>query len=384
MAKDKLSPLPVGNGLVPMNDPGDAIPAALALPLDAPSPTEAWLAEHPTNDFDPNAAPAPVTPPIPLDTTDEDETPETPAPEVTPPVEGETPETPAPETPAPVEGETPVVTPPVAAVPAVVAPVEPVKPVFAPTDEIALAEGVTWTREQVVAALQERMTLTPFKEQAETFSKIFRMDAKKAEEVWGPVVERITAEPALAKFIDGYMRDPEKQEYLDQCAAYYDEAVPPVAQPVRAPVAQLDPTVKRQLDELTAFKAEREREIAVARFNNEVEQVKARYPFVVADPAMFNDLRETARYLYAQDPSKGMLDALALKAPLYDAVAIARATQQPLQNVTPAAPAVPALPSSGAAPGASRPTPVRAKKFADTDEATAAWLATDHPEFEGN
>lgn len=362
-----------------MNDPAAAISAEPRLPLDAPSPTEAWLAEHPTNDFDPAAEPVAVTLPLPLDTTEEEVPTETPAPEVAPPVEGETPESPVttPETP-----EVPTVTPPVAAAPA---PVEPAKPSYAPTDEIALADGVTWTREQVVAALEERVALAPYKESAETFSRVFRMDAKKAEEIWAPVVERLANEPETRAFVGSYFADADKAQYLNECAAHYDEAIPPLAQPAPTPVAQLDPVVRRQLDELTTFKAEREREIAVTRFNNEVEQVKARYPFVVADPAMFNDLRETARYLYAQDPKKGMLDALALKAPLYDAVAIARATQaQPQPFVTPPAASVPALPSNGAAPGASRPAPVRAKKFADTDEATAAWLSTDHPEFEGN
>ncbi len=367
---DKIAPLPVDatGKLAPLNDPASAIgaPAAVATTAaDDVSVTDAWLAEHPVGaEFDESAAPAPITPPIPL----EPETPpteEVSAPEVVPPTE-----TPAPEA-----------TPPTEAPAATEKPAEPATPApktYAADERIGLADGVEWTRQQIVDALQERVSLQALKPEAEGFQQIFRMNAEQAREIWGPIVERITADPEIPKFIDAYMSDPKKREYLDTCARYFDSENPQGAAPAAAPAPAkpaVDPALQRQITELTQWKNDRQKEAALTRFNNEVATVSQRYPFVVADPQLFEDLKLTASALWTQDNSKGLLDALALKAPMYEALAAARNAQTAQPAPAPALALVP----QGAAPAASRPTPnTRAKKYADTDEATQAWLEA-HP-----
>jgi hypothetical protein len=237
-----------------------------------------------------------------------------------------------------------------------------------------LAEGIEWTRQQVVDALQERVQLQSRVGDVDVFEQTLRMPAAQAKEVWGPVVERLIAEPSIAKFIQGYMEDANKQAYLDECATYYDTEIPAVERPATTVAARIDPALKKQIDELASWKAGREKQDAVDRFNREVEQVRQRYPFVVADPALFNDLRETARWMWSQDNSKGLLDALSAKASIYEALAAARSAQEP-----PVAQSVPVqtLASPGATPTTKR-TPRRQRQFADTDEATQAWL-DEHP-----
>jgi hypothetical protein len=202
------------------------------------------------------------------------------------------------------------------------------------------------------------------------------MNAEQAKEVWGPVIERIVAEPALAKFIDSYFRDAEKQKYIDQCSAYYDAETPAPAAPAAPASVPVDPIMRQQLTELQAWKGEREKREAVDRYNGELAQVQARFPFVTADPGLLQDLRDTAKNLWAADHNKGLLDALAIKAPLYEAIATARAAGAPAPVPTP----VPAaLGTTGAAPGGSRPrTNTRPRKIALGD-ATAAWMA-EHPD----
>ena len=361
-----------------MNASADPV-ANTHTPVDAPSPTEAWLAEHPADAaFDENAALAKATLPLPLDLGEEEEIEDAVGDEAddegeveNEPVEAEA--TPA----AKPEGEAPVVE--AEAKPAKAKPAEPQPKTFAPDEKIGLAEGIEWTRQQVVDALQERVQLQGRVAEIGTFEKVFRMNAEQAQQVWGPVIEQIVAKPALAQFIQGYMENPAKQAYLDQCATYFDESNPQAAaptMPATAPVVALPPETQRQLDELRTWQADKQKQEAVDRFNREVEAVRARYPFVVEDASLFNDLRETARMMWQQDNKKGLLDALQLKSGLYEALAAARTAQEQPPAQAASVP-VPTLPSPGASPSTKR-TPKRRREFADLDEATQAWLA-EHP-----
>ena len=90
-----------------------------------------------------------------------------------------------------------------------------------------------------------------------------------------------------------------------------------------------------------------------------MEQCTQRYPFLANDANLRNDLLMTAQALNAQDSSKGLLDALAMKQSIYDALAIAR-TQQTAP--APAAQTVPALvTSAGATPSVPPAEPLRPK-----------------------
>lgn len=340
--------------------------------VDIADSTDKWLSEHPEGTtFDESAAPEldATKLPLPLDTDDEES-----EEDVTPPedeTEGETEEAP--------EGElvgkktpAPEVKPPE---PIAEKTAEPIKPSFAPEDKLGLAEGVEWTRQQVVDALQERVQLQERVKDIDTFQEVFRMPASQAKEIWGPVIDKLVSDPTIGTFLAGYLDDPARKAYLDQCASYYDteNPAPPVAAAV--PVAQIPPDVQKQLNDLTKFRQEQEKRDSVARFNNEVEQVRARYPFVVADPALFNDLRETARLMWQQDNSRGLLDAMHARSAVYEALSAARTAQetQPLQGA-PETPSAAALPTRGAGPTTKR-TQRRQRNFNDLDEATEAWLS---------
>lgn len=366
--------------LTPLN--ATQAPAPVDVAVDSTSLTEDWIAKHPDGEaFDENA-PDPVTPPIPLeddeadDAGDEDDASTDDAPDAT--ATDDTAPADAPDV-KPTPDDAPLVEAKTTTdeKPAVVTPAPEAKPTYGTDEKFSLAEGVEWTRGQIVDALKERVTLQPKAAEAERFAKVFRLDATKAEEVWAPIVERLTKEPETRALLGSYFDDAEKKAYIDQCSAYYDSEHPPATPVAAPPVAALPPEVAQRLERFEKFTDEQQKRADVDRFNSEVDQVRARYPFVVADNNLFNGLRETAKYMWQADNSKGLLDALALLAPQYEMLAIARA-QQPA-DPTPAVPPAPTLSGSGAAPAATRSrSNNRPRKYADTDEATAAWLA-DHP-----
>ena len=384
---DELTPLPLASTTsgpsvstaAPVAEP----PVSVAAPTSAPSGVEvddrdvvsAWIDDH-SKEFEqaPNAdASAQVpTPEAPASTT----APATaPSGESAPPPVATTAPTTEKPTPATTVAEVPTTAPTTAA---------PSKPSFAPDEKFSLAEGSEWTRAQIVQALQERVASTQEREQ---FRTLFGMEAKQAKEVWEPILRRLATEPDTATFLDSYLQDPARADYLNRCAAFYEEqsGAPAAATAPRSPAAQAtqrDPETQRKIAELEQWKSQQEQREAVSRVNREWASVTSRYPFLATNDAARKGLVLLAQQLAAQDPSKGILDAVEMNAAMYEAMNAAAGARQTTQDVPPPA-AVPALVSGqGASPNGSRPARSgRPQKFDNLDEAVDDWVKNPPPEF---
>lgn len=358
-----LNPLPLG--LPESTATASATPTGAAVePLD---PVSQWLEENPKFE-EPAVTPEPQA---------------TAAPEVP-----ASPETPATETPAaattttPAPAATTTTTPEATTQPTTTAQPEtkPAAPAttLAGDEKIKLTGDTEWTRDQIVEALKDRATAAPLAKEAEGFRTLFGMPLEEAQRAWGPVMQRLAAEPKTVAFLDAYLADPKKAEYLEQCAAHFDEktrGTAPAATAATAPA--VDPRLASEVKELRAWREQQERQAAQDRFNREWAQATAKYPFLATDKALQNDLALTAQALFAQDNTKGLLDAIALKAALYDAKLIA--SQAPAAAVT-TAPAVAPQPqpavlgSSGASPTGTRQPSTRPKSFGSLDDAVDDWV----------
>ena len=175
----------------------DAPPALAETQGDA---VESWLAEHPETPAAPESTEAP------------------------PVVEGEVPDKvadiPAPEkTEKPVtQAEAPDKAPDISADKVVPAEAAPVVRTYASDEKFALAANPDgsaneWTREQIVAHVQEAVANRPKAAAADKFQQVFGMDADTAEREWRPVLERLATEPQTASLIEAvFGADPAKAE----------------------------------------------------------------------------------------------------------------------------------------------------------------------------
>jgi hypothetical protein len=386
VAKEKLAPLaadPSGK-LQPLSLTQNAgTPAAEPVaPEEKPDPVQAWVKEN--ENFDENA-PA-VTPSSDVPVVEK-------KPEEKPVVAG-TPSEPKPADPAaPVIATKPGEAAPVVAVDPNAAPIAavPAKPTYEADEKFALAEGSEWTRAQIVAGLTERHKLQesakqfePVKAEADGYKQLFGMPLEQAKTAWGPILKRLTDEPQTAQFLDEYLQDDGLADYLNECATYYAGQNPQAQRRDNAGARQpqkpaVDPEMARQVRELNEWKATQEKERAEQRVQSEWQQATTRYPFLAHDHAARQDLVATAQWMNAQDPSKGILDALALKAPIYDKLGVISPAAAPV-----AQPVVPALLGSpGASPTASRaPQSNRPKRFDLRDEsAVEDWLKNPPAQF---
>jgi hypothetical protein len=379
--KDKLAPLAV--------DPSGKLTPAAAVarepieaktePVERPDPVSDWIKDNPEDKPYKEEAPAAAAPSS--DSVVEDKTKkETPAvaPSEAKPSEPTSTTAPKPGDIAPAKTE-----------PAPkIEPAAPVAKTYEPQERFALAEGSEWTREQIVAGLTERHKLqedlkafAPVKAEAEGYAQLFCMSAAQAKEAWGPILSRLAQEPHTADFIDGYMQDPALAEYLNECAAHFAQQVPAARQPQRQPPKPaVDPVMQRELRELQTWKNEQEKRSSDERVRNEWAQATARYPFLAHDNAAKQDLLATAQWMWSQDPSKGILDALALKAPVYDR--LGQINAQPAEPKP--QPVVPALLGSpGASPTATRSHNNRPRKFGPDDDPVKDWLENPPAQFAG-
>lgn len=262
---------------------------------------------------------------------------------------------------------------------AVDTPVPVAKPSYDPNEKIGIADGVEWTRGQVLAALQERAELqksAPKAAEADTFREVFLEDAAAAKQHWTPIITALRENPQKQNLADVVVgADPTKVAYLAQCAQYYDENPPegvPAAQPQK--VAS-DPTLVKEVGELRAWREQQQQREAVDRVNREVSEATRKYPFLAQDQGLMQDLILSAKALNMSDPSKGILDALQAKASVYDAILIARGVKPAEAPV-----AVPTLAGPGASPTGPKPAhDSRPQKFPDLDDGVEAWLRA-HPE----
>lgn len=366
---DKLNPLPVGNS---GDKPASAAPLEAAPASHAVEPVtdsvDKWIQDNPTFD-DANPAPEPKA-------ADEN---------------------------APAVGDAPVAVEPgkkpdeavapagVAQKPAEVAPAAaaPPKPSYATDEKIGLAEGAEWTRGQIVAALKERAELQQsapkLHAEAENYKKLFGVQSfEQAQQSWGPLLQRLSKEPNTLGFIDAYLNDPAKAEYLEQCAQFFEQQVPAGERPrVNDPAARVpqqnesERVMAQQLRELHDWKQTQEKRDADARIQGELAQAATRYPFLAHDEAARRDLLATAQGMWLQDNTKGILDALALKAPLYDKLGVLTSASS---SSAPAAAPVPALLGSpGASPDASRSTQDNRRNR--SDDPVERWMTSPPKQF---
>ncbi len=353
-------------GLAPTSNPSaDPTPT---VERDLRDPVEKWVDENPN--FDATVASTPDAAP----STPVAETSTAPAPAAhTAPEAKAAPE--APSTTSPATGSD---TPAAVAVASTPSP-EPARPTFSPMDDVPLADGVTWKRAEVVAALEERARILPLVAEAEGYKQIFGMTAEQAKAAWAPIVQRLGAEPQTVAFFDQYLANPQLASYLQDCTAEFNRVMgtSPQNLPQTIP-SQPAPEVKQLSADVAALKKhyeEQELRANMERVNREMAQVTARYPFIATDKNVRDDLLQTAKWLHQQDPSKGILDALALKASLYDAAQRARNEQVTPTTAPPPQPVL--LGTTGAAPTASRPQPDgRPKKFASLDDAVDDWVSS--------
>lgn len=377
---EKLKPLavdPTGK-LQPASPVREPI-AVAPEPVEKADSVADWVAEHPEDKPFKEDAPAVA------------------APSSDPVVDAKKPE-PKPAAPAYHKPSEP--TPPTAPKPGEVAPaktepapkIEPAAPAaktYEPQERIALAEGSEWTREQIVAGLTERAklqadlkTYEPIKAEAEGYAQTFGMTASEAKTAWGPILSRLAQEPQTADFLDSYLQNPALAEYLNECAVHFQTQAPQAArQPQRQPQKPaVDPVMQQQLRELQTWKNEQEKRSSDDRVRSEWAQATSRYPFLAHDQAAKQDLLATAQWMWSQDNSKGILDALALKAPVYDRIGQlnAPAAEPKPQPVVPQL-----LGSPGASPTATRTHNNRPRKFGVDDDPVKDWLENTPAQFAG-
>ena len=364
--------------LLPLGQTPAASPIAKE-PVSLDAKVDEWFEANPTNEFDPAKVEAQPQAEAVAEAPQAEVAPETP---VTAPVVEAKADTTAPEV-----------------KPSVEAPVAEVKPVEAtPAPEVkppaldlnakyTLVEGgEAWTGDQILTSLRTIQPLQEKASQADVYQEIFGLDAQSAKANWGPVMDSLRKDPTNVQLLSTILDDPEQAKYLKECSAYWyspeAQAMRQQNQPAQQQSAPIDPALKAEIDALKAqvgqFNTERQnqrKQYFVERVSREMNQVFGQYPFLRGNPELVNDLLMTANALNGGDDSdnaKGILDALSLKKPLYDAMLIA--SSQPLVAAPAPVEVPPLLGSAGAAPQASRPQQVRPKKFSNLSDAVDDWV----------
>ncbi len=381
MPPDKLKPLAVDpSGKLSLGAPAREPIALASEPAEKPDVVAEWIDRHPEDkafkEDVPVAAPSSDAPVVEGKKPDPKPAP----PAGHPPSEPTTPSAPKPGEAAPAKTE---------AAPKI-EPAAPVAKTYEPHERIALAEGSEWTREQIVAGLTERAklqqdlkTYEPIKAEAEGYKQLFGMDAAEARTAWGPILQRLAAEPQTADFLDGYLQNPALAEYLNECAAHFAQQAPQAyRQPQQPQRPAVDPVMAQQIKELNEWRAAQDKRASDERVASEWAQATSRYPFLAHDAAAKQDLLATAQWMWSQDNSKGILDALALKAPVYDRLGqIGQQQQSPPPQAQPVVPAL--LGSPGASPTATRTHNNRPRKFGPDDDPVKDWLENPPAQFAG-
>jgi hypothetical protein len=361
MADKKPAPLPV-NGKEPPT----------GTPVETTDVTERFIAEHPVT---PETTPAPevhasekVEPPV-------ADAPTADAPQAVEP--SAKPSTTPPSTLPPKPREEAVAAKPTDPV------TQPQPKVFDANEKYALDDKTEWTRGQLIAALQEReqirTQLPTVQAEAAEFKGIFGEDIAAVKDTWVPILTRLQ-EPEMQEVAQAVLdSSPDKLAYLAQCASFFDTTVAPGSQPAARPAQPAaDPEMARQIKELNAWRETQVQREQTDAMHRDYAQATQRYPMLATDANLRTDLVLTAQALYQQAKAQNfpqgnrpwLLDALALKASIYDALRISREQQNaPDPNAVSGI-----LGTTGAAPDAARPRAVQRKKFATTDEAVDAFV----------
>ena len=269
------------------------------------------------------------------------------------------------------------------------APAEPAKPVYDPAEKFALADGVEWTREQVVAGLQERAELLPKAEAAKGYADLFKMDLETAKKEWAPVLETLAKDPAKAQFMTAILNvDAAKLEYLIDSANFWDGKVAEGAiKPAAAPAAAAQPAQPAALDprvqEALNYVEQQKQRAGTERAEREWGTVLTKYPFLRSDNKVTEALLAQANALYEADrkagksdmEARGLIAAVEANAALLDArLTVMRHEQAPPVEPTPAAKPVAILGATGAAPTVPSTRPGTGHYRGDPQNAVAAFL----------
>jgi hypothetical protein len=386
---DKLAPLPVADTsdkLVPFNESESVVkPADVSASAESNvDPVESWISDNPEFKESSDTTDAARAAREAVDSKIGNAPDDAAAATTDKPGEAAAPTTKAPvaaDTIAPVADATAT---PVANTDAAPALVAPAAKSYDPSEKIALADGVEWTRGQVTKRLEQYVEQQPLVQEAEGFRKLFGTDFANTKQAWEPILTRLVAEPQTSRFLDEFLGNANLADYLERCRVnYYVEtgSASPNGQPVAttpgpvAPAMAPNDPMARELREMREWRAQQEQREATDRTNREIGQATSRYPMLATNKELMGDLLLTAQYMNAQDPSKGILDALAAKASIYDALSIARTA--PSVTETPAPVPAPALlGTGGASPTASRrPASERPKNFDNLDDAVDEFLA---------
>jgi len=370
MPEKDLKPLGL-NGAPQPAAPASAPSTAAAATADAPSTATrtpedlalgggddvaAWIAEHPETD---ESTAASTTDAAPSGST------------VTPASASAAPGTASTAAPAAADAATPDATAAAAAA------ATPAPKTFEPTEKFALAEGVEWTREQVVAGLQQRIA---FQNETKAYRDAIGLAPDVAARLLTPILQRLKSEPQTAAFVDAYLADPARAEYLGKCLKFYDDengaaAPTPPAQPTQPPAAQLDPQTRQTITELQAWKRDRDATDARDRFNRELTDAQTTYPVLATNRMLLQQVALFASNLAKSDPKLGLPDAVARMKDILEAVQ-AQANAAAASGASTAAPTaapVPALLTSpGASPTSMRPAPSRPDPNVDPVD---AWMS---------
>lgn len=257
-------------------------------------------------------------------------------------------------------------------------------------EKIGLRDGVEWTREQILVALQERAASAPLAQEAEQYRSLFGTQTyAEAEQAWKPILERLRSDATLTQHVDSILAaDPAKLDYLVRSAEYYDsQAGAPAAAPAAAAVPA-KAVESPEIAELRKFVDQARKQAAQQRTSTEWSAATARYPFLNNDLAARQALLTLAQALYNEDRAKGVedmecrgiTDAVKMNEALYDAKMIALNRAASDAGTTPAVP--PVLGSLGAAPSGARASKPKAERNVDLDSAAAEWLASESAKFE--
>lgn len=258
-------------------------------------------------------------------------------------------------------------------------------------ERIALRDGVEWTREQILVALQERAASAPLAQEATKYQELFGTRTfAEAEQAWKPILERLRSDADLTRYVDSVLAaDPAKLDYLVRSAEFYDsQAAPAAAAAPAAPVAAPKAAESAEMAELRKFVDQARKQAAQQRTTTEWSAATARYPFLNNDLAARQALITLANALYNEDRAngvddmecRGIPDAVKMNEALYDAKMIALNRAASDVGTVPAVP--PVLGSLGAAPSGARASQPKAERNVDLDAAASEWLATESAKFE--
>lgn len=267
----------------------------------------------------------------------------------------------------------------------------PAPPSIDPQEKIALVNGSEpWTREQIVAGLQERAKLQPLAEEATGFRKLFGQESfEQAKAAWEPTLQKLAKNPSLTAFVEQVISaDPDLLAYLEESAKFYQTQVgttPPAAERTTIPTASSDP----RIDKIEGYFKEQFQRQVDDRARNEWQQIRAEYPFFDTDPTAREGLIQMANALHDSDmragkdelSARGLLDVVRLNKSLYDSRKMAEQLRQapPAPRVDPAAPPQALLGATPPPAAASVRAPASDTIYTgDPDKAVAAFLK-DHP-----